>query len=108
MGTEPENTLRAFRWALDLGADGIECDVQRTADGEMVLIHDDAVERTTNGSGIVGELPYGTLAALDAGGGERIPRLTELLAFASEVARSGPAPFLNLELKMPGVGPDTL
>lgn len=108
MGAEPENTLRAFRRAIALGADGIECDVQRTADGELVLIHDDTVDRTTNGTGTVGEMTYAALAALDAGGGERIPKLADLLAFAGEAARSAPAPFLNLELKMPGVGPDTL
>src|SRR3954471_1938214 len=90
MAAEPENTLRAFRRAIDLGADGIECDVQRTADGELVLIHDDTVERTTNGTGTVGELTYATLAALDAGGGERIPRLVDLLAYANEAAQSGP------------------
>lgn len=108
MAAEPENTLRAFRRAIDLGLDGLECDVQRAADGELVLIHDDTVDRTTDGTGSVGSLTSGALAALDAGGGERIPTLAALLAYAADVARTGPAPFLNLELKMPGVGPDTL
>ncbi len=104
----PENTLRAFRRALALGADGIECDVQRAADGELVIIHDDEVDRTTNGTGVVGELGYAALAALDAGDGERIPTLDETLRWATDATASGRAPFLNLELKMPGTGPDTL
>ncbi|HEY8599479.1 MAG TPA: glycerophosphodiester phosphodiesterase family protein [Thermomicrobiales bacterium] len=103
----PENTLFAFRRALDLGADGIECDIQRTADGELVLIHDGTVDRTTNGTGIVGEMTYAALAALDAGG-EGIPRLDQLLTFAMGCIKYGRTPFLNLELKMPGTGPDTL
>ena len=102
------NTVVAFAHALELGAVGIECDVQRAADGELVLIHDDRVERTTDGRGAVGELSWPALAALDAGGGEHIPRLTDLFAWAHAAAQQGAAPFLNLELKMPGVGPDTL
>ena len=104
----PENTIAAFAHALDLGAVGIECDVQRTADGELVLIHDDTLDRTTNGTGVVGDLPWSALVGLDAGGGHPIPRLADLFAWAHEAATRGPAPFLNLELKMPGVGPDTL
>ena len=104
----PENTIAAFAHALELGAVGIECDVQRAADGELVLIHDDTVQRTTNGSGVVRDLSWPALAALDAGGGQPIPRLADLLAWAHDAARRGAAPFLNLELKMPGVGPDTL
>ncbi len=104
----PENTIAAFAHALDLGAVGIECDVQRTADGELVLIHDDTLDRTTNGTGVVGELPWSALAGLDAGGGNPIPRLSDLFAWAHDAATRGLAPFLNLELKMPGVGPDTL
>ena len=101
----PENTLLAFRRALELGADGIEVDIQRTADGELVLIHDDAVDRTTNGTGIVGEMTYAALAALDAGEGERIPTLTEMLRWATDAIPGGVAPFLNLELKMAGDRP---
>jgi glycerophosphoryl diester phosphodiesterase len=104
----PENTIAAFAHALDLGAVGIECDVQRTADGELVLIHDDTLDRTTNGTGVVGNLTWPELAGLDAGGGDSIPRLADLFAWAHDAARRGAAPFLNLELKMPGVGPDTL
>jgi glycerophosphoryl diester phosphodiesterase len=104
----PENTIAAFAHALDLGAGGIECDVQRAADGALVLIHDDTLDRTTDGTGVVGDLPWSALAGLDAGGGNPIPRLADLFAWARDAATRGPAPFLNLELKMPGVGPDTL
>lgn len=76
----PENTLAAFRRALAAGADGIEADVQRSADGRLLLLHDDTVERTTDGAGRVGELPWSALAALAAGQGERIPTLEEVLA----------------------------
>lgn len=100
----PENTLRAFRAAADFGADGVEADVQRCADGRLPLIHDDLVDRTTNGSGRVGDLHWTELSQLDAGDGEPIPLLDELLAFAA----TRPDFFLDLELKMPGVGPDTL
>jgi glycerophosphoryl diester phosphodiesterase len=101
----PENTLAAFQRAFTYGIDGVETDVQRTADGHLVLIHDDRVDRTTNGQGNVRELKWDELRALDAGQGERIPSLDELLALA---ASQPTPPFLNLELKMPGVGPDTL
>ncbi len=104
----PENTLAAIRRALERGADGVEVDVQRCADGRLVLIHDTTVDRTTDGTGRVDRLPWSALAALDAGEGERIPALEELLAFAAGRAAAGTAPFLNLELKMPGVGPDVL
>ncbi len=104
----PENTLRSFQHAIDLGACGIECDIQRTLDGELVIIHDDHLDRTTNGHGVVGEQTYAALAPLDAGQGERIPTLRETLAWAQAVASNGPAPFINFELKMPGTGPDTL
>src|SRR5579862_3133707 len=55
-GHSPENTMLAFRYAFELGADAIECDVQLSADGAPVIIHDSTVDRTTNGSGIVTEL----------------------------------------------------
>lgn len=103
----PENTLLAYRRAADMGADGLEFDVQRSADGALPLIHDDRVDRTTDGRGVVGDLPWAALAALDAGGGERIPTLDEALAFAAAVNARRPF-FLDIELKMPGVGPDTL
>ena len=81
----PENTLAAFRLAADLGADAIELDVQGTADGQLVIMHDDSVNRTTDGRGNVAELTLEQLRRYDAGvkfgpsfRGERIPLLSEV------------------------------
>jgi glycerophosphoryl diester phosphodiesterase len=81
----PENTLAAFRQAIDDGADIIETDLHVSADGVLVCIHDDTVDRTTDGKGAVREMPYGALQALSASYGrpefvsERIPALRDLL-----------------------------
>jgi len=82
----PENTLAAFRAAIDLDADGIELDVVRCATSEIVVLHDDSVDRTTDGSGLVQEIPLSALRELDAGAwfsdafvDERIPLLQEVL-----------------------------
>lgn len=80
MGHAPENTLLGVRRALELGADGIEIDVQLCADGFPVLLHDQLLERTTNGAGPVGEATIAQLRELDAGQGEYVPTLTETLA----------------------------
>ena len=66
-GTFPENTLSAFRAAIDAGADMCELDVQLTRDGAVVVIHDDTVDRTTDGKGEVAELTLEELKRLDAG-----------------------------------------
>lgn len=66
-GDAPENTLAAFEWALRQGADGIECDVHLSAEGVPVVIHDARLERTTSGSGWVGEHSLAALKRLDAG-----------------------------------------
>lgn len=76
---EPENTLRAFERAIELGADMIEFDVHECASGEVVIIHDDTLERTTNGHGEVAKTPYVGLHWLDAGHGEPIPTLQKVL-----------------------------
>lgn len=78
-GTCPENTLLAFDRALGDGADALEFDVRATADGVPVVIHDPTVDRTTNGRGLVSAMTAGALGALDAGRGERIPRLEAVL-----------------------------
>lgn len=78
-GIAPENTLLAFRLALEQGADAIELDVFRCASGELVVIHDETLERTTNGVGKVREQPLGALRKLDAGEGEHIPTLSEVV-----------------------------
>lgn len=78
-GTCPENTLLAFDRALEYGADALELDVRLSADGVPVVIHDSTLERTTDGRGPVGAWPLERLRALDAGGGERIPTLADVL-----------------------------
>jgi glycerophosphoryl diester phosphodiesterase len=104
-GTFPENTLSAFRAAIDAGADMCELDVQLTRDGAVVVIHDDTVERTTDGKGEVAKLSLEELKRLDAGAkfkggaikGERVPTLDEVFDVTS--GKCG----LNIELKAGGV-----
>ncbi len=85
----PENTLASFEAALRLGADVVELDVRRSRDGELVIVHDMTVDRTTDGCGEVHALSLAQLRALDAGvrfgpefRGARIPTLTEVLLWA--------------------------
>jgi glycerophosphoryl diester phosphodiesterase len=75
----PENTYSSFDQALAMGCDGIEFDVHQCASGELVVIHDKTLERTTNGTGNVMSKTWDELARLDAGGGEKLPRFTEML-----------------------------
>jgi glycerophosphoryl diester phosphodiesterase len=75
----PENTLAAFRGAIDQDVNAIEIDLQGTVDGEVVIMHDETVDRTTNGHRKVAELTLAELKLLDAGGGERIPTYEEAL-----------------------------
>lgn len=74
----PENTLSAFRSAIELGADGIELDVHLTRDGVPVVIHDADVARTTSGTGSVADLYLADLKQFDAGRGEHIPTFEEV------------------------------
>ena len=78
-GLEPENTLRSIRKAIDLGVDSVEIDVRVTRDGYLVVIHDETVDRTTNGHGYVKDLTFNEIRRLDAGKGEKIPTLEEVL-----------------------------
>ena len=78
---EPENTLRSFQKAVELGVDAVELDVRRTADGEVVVIHDADVDRTTDGSGLVSELTLEEIKRLKTAEGERVPTLEEALDF---------------------------
>jgi glycerophosphoryl diester phosphodiesterase len=78
-GYEPENTLAAFEKALSLGVDMIELDVYVLETGQLVVIHDEKVDRTTNGTGYVEEFTYKQLRSLDAGKGQKIPTLREVL-----------------------------
>jgi len=75
----PENTLAAFRRSVSLGVDAIELDLRGTRDGEVVIIHDETVDRTTNGKGKVTDYTLQELKQLDAGGGESIPTYAEAL-----------------------------
>jgi len=102
-GECPENTLASFRRALELDVAMIECDLQLTSDGHVVVFHDWTLERTSNGSGVVCELPLAALRRLDAGAwrasrfaGERVPTLDETLDLVLPRAE------LNLELKSRG------
>jgi len=96
----PENTLSAFKTALELGADGFELDVQLTSDGHVVVFHDKAVDRTTNGHGKTSKLQFAELRELDAGSsfseefrGEKIPTLDEVFETFGKRA------IINVELK---------
>ena len=70
-GIMPENTLPAFEKAVELGADGVELDIQMTADGEIVVIHDEMVDRTSDGKGWVKEYTLEDLRKLDVSYGHK-------------------------------------
>ena len=78
----PEGTIGAFEAALGAGADWLEFDVRRTADGVLVVLHDETVDRTTTGTGPIASLTLAEVQALDAGGGARIPTLEEVVDLA--------------------------
>lgn len=90
----PENTLAGIRLAAALGYRAVEFDVMLTADGTPVLIHDETVDRTTNGRGAVCALSDDEIFRLDAGGGERIPRLSEAAALCRSLGL-----LANVEIK---------
>ena len=99
----PENTLSAFRTGLGLGWRAFECDVRLSADGQAFLLHDDMLERTTNGRGPAHALPWAELARLDAGSwhsqryrGEALPRLQDVA-----VLLQAQGALLNIEIKPP-------
>lgn len=101
MALSPENTLPSFQLAIDYELDGVETDVKMTKDGALVLIHDETVDRTTNGQGRVGDMTLEELKALDAGAyfapqfkGVRIPLLSEFLELMQ-----GQEMLLNIEIK---------
>lgn len=108
----PENTMAAFKKAAAMEVDYIEFDVQMTKDGQLVVIHDSTVDRTTDGEGSVGEMTYDQLRQLDAGSwfnaayqGEKIPALREVLdAFGGRVGMllelKRPAQYPGIELKL--------
>lgn len=90
-GKYPENTMLAFEKAVEAGADGIELDVQLTKDGEVVIIHDESIDRTTDGSGEVVSYTYEELSKFDASyiyrgkvGFNKIPTLREYFEFIKD------------------------
>lgn len=93
----PENTLAAFRLAIAQGADGVELDVRASRDGHLVVIHDASVERVTGAQGEIAAMDLAAIRRLDAGGGERIPLLAEVL----ELARG--RLLVDIELKITGI-----
>jgi glycerophosphoryl diester phosphodiesterase len=94
-GLAPENTLPSFRRAVECGVNAVELDVH-VLEGALVVIHDDTVDRTTDGSGTLARLGLAGLRALDAGAGARVPLLEEVVGELP--AHVG----LNVELKGPG------
>jgi glycerophosphoryl diester phosphodiesterase len=103
MGYRPENTLASFEHALELGADWIELDVHLTRDGQLAVIHDETLDRTTNGSGLVRDCTLAELQRLDAGDGEHIPSLDEVLAWARERGAVIDIEIKNAPLYYPGI-----
>ncbi|WP_438431380.1 glycerophosphodiester phosphodiesterase [Gorillibacterium sp. sgz500922] len=99
-GEAPENTMAAFRLAVEQGADGIELDIQMSKDGELIVIHDETLDRTTDGTGLVVKQTAAELRRLDAAKGrsdfrgERLPLLREVLDFLQPTGLA-----LNVELK---------
>ncbi|MGK0465231.1 glycerophosphodiester phosphodiesterase [Clostridium sp.] len=110
----PENTILSFEKALEMGCTGIETDVQMTRDGVLVLIHDEMVNRTTNGEGLVADYTYSELNKLDAGSwmgeefkGIKIPTVEELIYLVQDKniiidfeIKSGVVIYENIEQKL--------
>ncbi|MFA6422345.1 MAG: glycerophosphodiester phosphodiesterase family protein [Candidatus Buchananbacteria bacterium] len=96
LGYAPENTLLSFQKAIDLGVDMVELDVYVCKTGELVVIHDDRLERTTNGEGYIWEKTLSELKELDAGEGQKIPTLVEVFDLVNKKVK------INIELKGEG------
>lgn len=92
-GYEPENTLISFEKAIEIGADGIELDVHLSLDGHLVVIHDESIDRTTNGKGIVNQLTLAKLKSFRINEKYSIPTLEEVLDLVDQRC------FVNIELK---------
>ena len=91
--------MAAFKKGMELGADLVECDVHLSKDGHLIVMHDDSVDRTTDGKGLIRDLSLAELRKLDAGSGERIPTLEQLIAWVATQPQLG----LVVELKRSGV-----
>jgi glycerophosphoryl diester phosphodiesterase len=92
-GYEPENTFVSFQKALDMQVDGIELDVHLSADGKIIVIHDESIDRTTNGKGFVNALSLRELNAFRIDGKYEIPTLKEVFDLVNQDC------FINIELK---------
>ena len=108
----PENTLANFRACLELRI-GFEFDVEKTKDGQLICIHDDTVDRTTNGSGAVSDLTLEEIRGLDAGSwfdpkfaGEKVPTIDEVLKLIAEYRQNDV--LIAVDLKAEGVGQDVV
>ena len=104
----PENTVSAFKAALEKGM-GIEIDVRGTSDDELIVLHDDTVDRTTNGEGRVAQMTLGEVKALDSGSwwspkfaDERIPTLMEVLDTVKEYGTADTTLFIEMKTLDPG------
>jgi glycerophosphoryl diester phosphodiesterase len=95
-GYEPENTLVSFQKALNMQVDGIELDVHLSADGELIVIHDETIDRTTNRKGFVNALSLHELNAFRINGTHKIPTLKEVFDLVNQNC------FINIELKSYG------
>ena len=105
-GAVPENTLAAFRRAIEIGSDGIELDIQLSRDAKVMVRHDETLKKTTDGRGRLADYTLEELKKLDAGSwfdpqfsGERIPTLKEVLDLAEGRV------LVNIEIKQPHHGP---
>lgn len=96
-GVKPENTLMGFRYAIGLGVEFVECDVHLTSDEHLVVMHDPKVDRTTNATGAIRDLDFEFIRSLDAGEGQRVPTLSEVLETVQDKVK------LLCELKGEGV-----
>ncbi len=90
---EPENTLQAFQKALDLNSDGIELDVHLSADGHIIVIHDETIDRTTNGTGLVNDFTLAELKSFLIDEKYQIPTLNEVFDLVDKKC------LINIELK---------
>lgn len=96
---EPENTLQAFQKALDLNSDGIELDVHLSADGHVIVIHDETIDRTTDGKGLVNDFTLAELKSFLIEEKYQIPTLNEVFDLVDKKC------FINIELKGLGTAP---
>ena len=99
---EPENTIRSFKKAIEIGVDAVELDVRKTKDGQLIVIHDPDMNRTTNGKGLVSELTLKEIKAFSTEKGEKIPTLKETLDFLDKKVK------ILIELKEAGVEEEVL